>query len=75
MAALVLTAGGLGLVILYFAHVGKLGEPTDIGGIFVLLAGWLMVGAGVSLFVLRLTARRDARRARPGDTGGRPSGM
>jgi hypothetical protein len=64
-AAVLLGAGVLLAVayeLLSAFGVGKIGEPTDIGGGFIFLAGIGLAAVGAVLLVVALLQRRSARR-------------
>jgi hypothetical protein len=52
---------GIALVVIYLAGVGNLGEPTDIGGGFVVIAGAVLVFRGVVLLAHWNDHRTEAR--------------
>lgn len=61
----VLLGLGLVLVVLYYglaaADVSKIGVPTDIGGGFILLVGYLTGAAGLIVLLIDLLLRRQRR--------------
>lgn len=56
--ALTLIAAGVLLVLIYHTlrqlGVGKIGEPTDIGGGFIVLGGYVIGGVGIIMLVVSI---------------------
>ena len=61
--SIIVAALGLLLIIIYFvltqAHVGRFGADTDIGGGFLLVAGIAVTIAGLVLFVISGSSKRE----------------
>jgi hypothetical protein len=65
-ASLITLLAGIALIVVYVAlstlDVGKFGQPTDIGGGFVLLVGYALTAAGLLMTVLDLVRHRSDHR-------------
>jgi hypothetical protein len=66
-ATLLTLVGGLALIATYALcrafEIGEIGAPTDIGGGFILLAGYACTGIGVALAVGDFLEYRRGRRS------------
>lgn len=62
-AALLVLAVGLGLIVLYFVlralQVGKIGQPTDIGGGGILLLGYIVTIGGLAWIITEMVRGRS----------------
>ena len=63
--SLITLLAGVALVVAYATlralDVGKIGEPTDIGGGFILLVGYPLIAIGVLMIVLDVVRHRNRR--------------
>ena len=59
---ILLLLGGVAIG-LYASHVGKLGEPSDIGGGLVVIAGYMLTAAGLVLLSVTLWQRHKRLRS------------
>jgi energy-converting hydrogenase Eha subunit C len=64
-ASLITLLAGVALVATYVAlrtlDVGKIGDPTDIGGGFILLIGYALTAVGFLMIVLDFVRHRSNR--------------